>query len=93
MGMKPNRVITSGPEDGLNIPITPTMTQMAASVIVTIGGPIDVAAPNTDRSRGRVARSWATQSTHWTPTAAPTWHSGHTGRPHRWQRTNAARSG
>ncbi|GAA1722971.1 hypothetical protein GCM10009809_18520 [Isoptericola hypogeus] len=35
----------------------------------------------------------ATQSTHWIPTAAGRWHSGHVGRPQRWQRTYDTRSG
>ena len=61
--------------------------------IVTTGRPCEAMPPNTVRA-ARVPRACCrTQSTHCTPTGAGRWHSGHTGRSHRWQRTYETRSG
>ena len=56
-------------------------------VIVATGRPSVTAPPKTVRTWRTLRAPSATQSTHWMPTAAGRWHSGHVGRPHRWQRT------
>ncbi|MEG3614056.1 hypothetical protein [Isoptericola haloaureus] len=54
---------------------------------MTTGRPPRTVAPKTVRALRVLRCALATQSTHWTPTAAGRWHSGQAGRPQRWQRT------
>ena len=63
-----------------------TRTQIAMIAIVRYGRSAPARPPKTvTRGRSPFACS-RMQSTHWTPTAALRWQSGHTGRRHRWQR-------
>src|SRR5690606_18912520 len=78
-------------------PVTSWRTQLATHspmiVNVTTGGPLPALPPNAVRCAGACRAASRTQSTHWTPTAAGRWHSGHAGRPQRWHRTYDTRSG
>src|SRR6478735_628537 len=78
-------------------PVTSWRSQLTTHrpmiVNVTTGGPPRTFPPSAVRCVGAWRAASRTQSTHWTPTAAGRWHSGHAGRPHRWHRTYAMRSG
>ncbi|MFI2104510.1 hypothetical protein ACH436_14535 [Isoptericola sp. NPDC019693] len=54
---------------------------------MTTGRPPRTVPPKIVRALGIARDASLTQSTHWIPTAAGRWHSGHVGRPQRWQRT------
>lgn len=67
--------------------------QITMIVMVTTGVDPRLTPPNTVRTCGRAAAAALAQSTQWNPTVAGRWHSPQAGRPHRWHRAYAARSG
>ncbi|GAB2622018.1 hypothetical protein GCM10027067_37530 [Pseudactinotalea suaedae] len=74
--------------EGFTMSMRKTATQSAIIVIVTTGfAPGRALPPKTVTCPRPPWLACRTQSTQCTPTAAGRWHSGHAGRPHRWQLT------